>query len=309
MSLNLLPPRVAICFVCLCLASVQYLVGADPASRIWNFSVLAHADNSSPVPITLGFVSAAQAAQPVGHLLLFRAVGPTLGEFDTTDYLSDPTITVWYAGSVLDSHGAYGEGEITAAMSTGAFPLLPNSLDAALLRTYAPGSYSVQLGSTGHHSGIVLGEIYDDSAANDNLIPTGPQLLNVSALTYVEQSNPVTVGFVIGGTQARTALIRVVGPTLGNAPWSLPSALGSPQFQIDEVGGSSPGVIGANNGWSNNSQVASVGAAVGAFPLNPGSSDAALVVSLQPGAYTISVSGGNGAAGIALTEIYLVPLP
>jgi hypothetical protein len=45
----------------------------------------------------------------------------------------------------------------------------------------------------------------------------------------------------------------------------------------------------------------------GAFPLAAGSRDAALVLSLAPGAYTLRVSGVGGASGVALAEIYLLP--
>ena len=42
---------------------------------------------------------------------------------------------------------------------------------------------------------------------------------------------------------------------------------------------------------------------VGAFGRTPGSRDAALLVNLEPGAYTAQVSGGGG-TGVALAEIY-----
>jgi hypothetical protein len=51
--------------------------------------------------------------------------------------------------------------------------------------------------------------------------------------------------------------------------------------------------------------VRTAGARVGAFALAAGSKDAALVVTLAPGGYTATVSGGSGAAtGQALIEIY-----
>jgi hypothetical protein len=43
---------------------------------------------------------------------------------------------------------------------------------------------------------------------------------------------------------------------------------------------------------------------VGAFALPFGSNDAALVVRLPPGAYTVTVSGADHTTGIALVEIY-----
>ena len=47
--------------------------------------------------------------------------------------------------------------------------------------------------------------------------------------------------------------------------------------------------------------------AVGAFALTAGSQDSALVVNLQPGGYTIQISGLGNTTGVALAEIYEVP--
>ena len=46
--------------------------------------------------------------------------------------------------------------------------------------------------------------------------------------------------------------------------------------------------------------------AVNAFPLTS-SLDAALLVTLPPGTYTVQVSGVNGTTGVALIEVYEMP--
>jgi hypothetical protein len=46
---------------------------------------------------------------------------------------------------------------------------------------------------------------------------------------------------------------------------------------------------------------------VGAFALVPGSADAALLIHLAPGAYTVHLSGLGGTSGNALIEVYEVP--
>jgi hypothetical protein len=53
--------------------------------------------------------------------------------------------------------------------------------------------------------------------------------------------------------------------------------------------------------------LAAIFAQTGAFPLPAGSKDAALVVTLSPGAYTAQVSGAAGTTGTALVEVYEVP--
>jgi hypothetical protein len=52
--------------------------------------------------------------------------------------------------------------------------------------------------------------------------------------------------------------------------------------------------------------VAAASLTAGAFTLPSHSLDSALIVTLQPGAYTALVSGNGGTSGVALIEIYLL---
>jgi hypothetical protein len=47
--------------------------------------------------------------------------------------------------------------------------------------------------------------------------------------------------------------------------------------------------------------------AAGAFALPPGSKDAVLLITLNPGAYSAVVTGANNTTGAAMIEIYEVP--
>jgi hypothetical protein len=63
--------------------------------------------------------------------------------------------------------------------------------------------------------------------------------------------------------------------------------------------------------WGDNSDAtttAQTAIAVSAFALAPGSADAAFVVTLQPGAYTVVGSSAiAGGTGVVLVEVYVVP--
>ena len=50
--------------------------------------------------------------------------------------------------------------------------------------------------------------------------------------------------------------------------------------------------------------VRAVNQLVGAFDLEDGSKDAAVVVTLPPGVYTAVISGAGNEAGLALVEVY-----
>jgi hypothetical protein len=53
--------------------------------------------------------------------------------------------------------------------------------------------------------------------------------------------------------------------------------------------------------------VAAAAAAVGAFPLAAGSRDAAILVNLYSGAYTVEIAPQTGAGGQVLAEVYELP--
>jgi hypothetical protein len=62
------------------------------------------------------------------------------------------------------------------------------------------------------------------------------------------------------------------------------------------------------DGRISTADIAAAGTAAGAFALAPGSKDAALVLTLSPGAYTTWVSGSSNTTGAALIEVYELPV-
>ena len=110
-------------------------------------------------------------------------------------------------------------------------------------------------------------------------------------------------GFVVGGNGTLRVLIRAVGPTL--QAFGIEDALPNPRISLlrDTT------TLAANDDWATGNIVAelqAVAAHVGAFPLPLGSRDAALLVSLPAGAYTVAVSGAGDTVGTALFELYVV---
>ena len=68
--------------------------------------------------------------------------------------------------------------------------------------------------------------------------------------------------------------------------------------------------LAINDNWDDGGAAEAITAAtieVGAFPLDTGNLDAALVIDLEPGEYTAIVSGVEQTAGIALVEVYELP--
>ena len=87
-----------------------------------------------------------------------RAVGPTLAAFGVTAAHPDPRFELYSGATVVDQNDHWQGDDGRAA---GAFPLLAGSKDAALVRTLAPGGYSVHVLGAAGTSGIVLVEVYE----------------------------------------------------------------------------------------------------------------------------------------------------
>lgn len=125
-------------------------------------------------------------------------------------------------------------------------------------------------------------------------------LVNLSTRITLAGGQTFTSGFVVGGTARHRVLIRAVGP--GLAKFGL-KGLSDPYLSVAQNGT----VITANDDWDGGASTSALFAAVGAFPLDPASNDAVVVVTLDPGAYTVKVGAFLSTdTGEVLLEIYFI---
>lgn len=126
----------------------------------------------------------------------------------------------------------------------------------------------------------------------------GPPLVNISTRATLGAGQVLNPGFVVGGTVPRRVLIRAVGPTLTR--FNVTGVMADPSLAVFR--GATQ--IAANNNWGGGAALVATFAAVSAFALPLDSLDAALVLTLTPGAYTAQVQGTG--AGEVIVEIYFV---
>ena len=259
-----------------------------PSSRITNVSIRTPLAVGQTLIVGLSMSGGAKA-------VLVRAVGPGLSPFGVSDAMADPRLMLFRGAVVEGMSDDWGGGPTLAATfaSVGAFALPAGSRDAALVATI-DGGRTVQV--VGASPGTVLVEAYDAGAGDS------PRLVNVSARNRVNgSSEPLIAGFTVVGNAPRTILIRGVGPTL--ASFGVLGALRDPRLELY----SGATKINENDTWA--TSLSTTFGAVGAFALIPGGRDAALLVTLAPGGYTVQVSGVGGATGDALIELYEVISP
>jgi arabinan endo-1,5-alpha-L-arabinosidase len=247
--------------------------------------------------------------------VLVRASGPAIAAapFDVPGTLADPELQLdMLAGSsstpVAADAGWGGSAAIaSAAASVGAFLWSnPSSADSAIVTSLSAGAYTAEVTGVTGDTGVSLAEVYDATPAGA-YTAASPRLINLSARVEVGTgSNVLIAGFVIGGSTARTVLVRASGPAIAAAPFDVPGTLADPQLTLtNSVTGA---IVGTNSSWGGDGEISSAAASVGAFAWsNPSSLDSAILVTLPPGNYTASVAGASGDTGVALVEVYEVP--
>jgi cyclophilin family peptidyl-prolyl cis-trans isomerase len=291
-------------------AATLAVANADPVAtgRLVNLSILTTAGAGARV-LTIGAVIG--SGDPAGALpLVIRAVGPTLAQppFNVSGVLADPTMT-FYAegnGTPIDANDNWGGGAALSAAfaSVAAFALPTASLDSAFVRTspgVAAGAYTVQVTGKSDATGVVIAEIYD--AVGGARSAATPRLVNLSTRALIDPKTDLAVGFVIGGTTARTVLVRGVGPSL--AAFGVTGTMTDPR--LDLFDNNTAQRVATNDDWGGAPELAAAAGSVGAFALAGGTSkDAVLFVTLAPGPYSARVSGADGGGGVALVEVYEV---
>ena len=126
-------------------------------------------------------------------------------------------------------------------------------------------------------------------------------LINVSTRAFVGTDDQVLIGgFIVSGAQAKQVLIRAAGPALAN--YGVPNVLADPLLKIF----SGQNQIAFNDDWGIQAPgaLAAESAAAGGLIFAPGSRDAALLITLSPGAYTAIAEGKAGSTGSGLIEVY-----
>ncbi|GAB5559438.1 MAG: hypothetical protein SynsKO_10850 [Synoicihabitans sp.] len=275
-------------------------------------SRLANLSTRGSVPthgrLTPGFVL--RGSEP--KRLVIRAVGPTLTGFGVLTAMVDPTMSVLVPnGSVPDAaNDNWGDADnVTELVATsglvGAFPLDDASRDAAVLTTLAlpnsvgNGSYTVQITSVDGSAGIINAEVYDPDGVEE-----GARLSNISARGFSGVGGDALIpGFVIDGGGAKTMLIRVGGPLL--ASLGLPNTMVDPRLEVVPSGETF--VVASNDDWGGTAELKAAFSSTGAFPFDSDASlDAAVLVRLPPGGYTVRVTGADDGVGEVIVEAYEV---
>ncbi|MDZ7620940.1 MAG: hypothetical protein U5O69_00330 [Candidatus Competibacteraceae bacterium] len=237
-----------------------------------------------------GFIISGSAAKKV----LITAKGPALAEAGVPSVLNDPNLTLYNSsGQAILSNDNWGTAANSAEIQ--AHPARPRyAQEAAILTTLNPGAYTAIVRGAGSTTGNALVEVYDLETSN-----TASRLVNISTRGWVGTGDSVMIGgFIISGSATKKVLIAAKGPALADA--GVPSVLNDPNLTLYNSSGQE---ILRNDDWG----AAANAAEIQAHQAKPRySREAAILTTLNPGAYTAIVRGAGSTTGNALVELYEV---
>lgn len=279
-------------------ASLPVLVQVSSAqpSRLANVSIIASASE----PVVMGFLLSGGSAAT--SRLLARAAGPALTQFGVTGALPDPVLELAGPAGVLASNDNWGGGEVltSTTASVGAFPFPADSRDAALVADLPAGGYTARVTDAAGQTGTTAVELYEVRGGST----AAARLVNLSAQASTGSgTSQFTLGFTIEGHDPVRLLVRGIGPALTR--FGVANPLADPRLHLFR----SSVLVSSNEDWGDTraAEIAAAAAASGAFALPGGSRDAALLVSLDPGSYTVHLASGQVSTGLAMIELYALP--
>jgi hypothetical protein len=251
------------------------------------------------------------AAIPVNRTFSFTVNG------SAPFFTSAPEDTFVDVGSVLTlSASALGTPTPSFRWEKNGTPLQNATGGVLTLRSVTvvdAGTYTVTatnaVGSTSASAVITVRAGPENSGSSSDRVMSVGHLTNLAIRGTIKSGESLVAGFVVSGTAAQRILIRALGPTLAASPFNLTGTAPNPQLTVCR----GDTVLRTNDDWFRDSAAdhLSVAAAeVGACELAPTSLDAAVMLNLEPGAYTVQVapsSSDSTVGGLCLIEIYEVP--
>jgi hypothetical protein len=225
------------------------------------------------------------------HVLL-RGIGPSLVDFGITDALTDPTLDLRRPdGTRIRANDNWRDTQELEIAATGIPPT--NNLEAAIVETLDPGSYTVILRGTGMVTGVGLVEVYDLNQGVDS------KLANLSTRAFVETGNNIVIaGFVLGGNNSNDRIVaRGIGPSL--TAFGVTNALADPILELRDSNGA---LLASNNNWQDDPAQAAELTAAGLAPTN--NLESGIAITIPPGPYTALLAGLNNGTGVGVVEVY-----
>ena len=255
-----------------------------PAPRLVNISTRGQVQTDDRVMIGGVIISGSEP-----KTVLIRARGPSLTEFGVVNALEDPFLQLFSGSTQIAVNDAWQTDSQFAQIPAHLAPTNPK--EAAILTTLTPGPYTAIVSGAGGLTGVGIVEIFEmDSGA--------ALLANISTRGFVGLGDDVLIGgVIISGTSPKMVSIRARGPSLEE--FGVDPALQDPTLEVFDVDGQ---LIDSNDNWESHNSAGLLPASLA--PAR--SSEAAVTLTLDPGAYTAVVRGQGAGTGVGIVEVFEV---
>ena len=227
------------------------------------------------------------------------AKGPSLAQYGITNAITDPEITLYRGQEIIGSNDALGDldpVERDAIILAGIAPTDP--AESAMAVSLDPGAYTVQVRNNGGGEGVGLVEVFDWDLLSGDGEATTSRLLNISTRGIVGSGESVMIGgFVIDGTEPKTVAITAKGPSL--AQYGISNPISDPSISLmrgQDTIAQNDDVVALP---TQNRDILAQGGVL------PGDLyESALLIALEPGAYTVVLKNDGPTAGVGIVEVY-----
>lgn len=269
------------------MSNVASATVATVNGRVVNLSSRSQVLTGNDVMIA-GFIIQGATAKTV----VVRARGPSLAASGVANPLANPTVRLVGASTNVNVlNDDWRTASNAAAIEASGFAPT-HDRESAVLATLPPGPYTAIVSGVAGGTGVGLVEVFEvDNPANP--------FANISTRARVGTGEDVLIaGFIIQGNNPVTLVVRGRGPSLAQS--GVPNVLANPLLQLF----SGQTAIASNDDWYTDSNAAQI-QQMGYAPFY--SQESAMLVTLQPGAYTAQLSGVNAGTGVGIIELFRLP--
>ena len=255
--------------------------------HLYNISTRVEVSSGDEVAIA-GFIIGGSSSKTV----VIVGQGPSLAKYGVANPIANPKLTIVRQSD----HAIIAENDDWTVNNPNSYYLSGYNSDtreSGLFLDLAPGAYTAILSNADGGAGVGLVAVYERNS------PQAP-FINMSTRGKVLQGDSVMIGgFVIAGNEPKTVVVRASGPSL--AAYGVAGVLANPTLTLVRM--SDQTTIATNDDWQSASNAADL-VASGFAPTD--ALESAILIKLDPGAYTAIVAGQGGGTGIGTVEVYEV---
>ena len=239
----------------------------------------------------------------------FMGKGQTMLAGGVTNYVGDPYIEiykqtsgVWSLYKTNDNWGdAQGSENLSTVSGSTGITMPAGASEAAIVLDLEPGNYSVIVKSKSGTLQEALVEAYEVASPTDT-----SRFLGISTRCPVSSSYPAYGGITVLGTTNKKVAFMGKGQTM--LAGGVTNYVGDPYIEIYKQTSGVWALYKTNDNWGDAQGSENLSTVTGStgITMPAGASEAAIVLDLEPGNYSVILKSKSGSTEEALVEAYEV---